>query len=60
MTTPQGQPLPPVVPVALTDDLADDPDRGDGIERDAEDGTPVGQSDQRADVERAGGDPDEV
>ncbi|MFB9446870.1 hypothetical protein Dvina_25930 [Dactylosporangium vinaceum] len=56
MTTPQGQPVPPVVPVALSDDLAGE----ERTARDAEDGTPVGQADQRADVERSGGDPDEV
>jgi hypothetical protein len=56
MTTPQGQPLPPVVPVALNDDLAGEERTG----RDAEDGTPVGRADQQADVERSGGDPDEV
>jgi hypothetical protein len=56
MTTPQGQPLPPVVPVALTDDAAEE----ERTERDAEDGTAVGRGDQRADVERSGGDPDDV
>jgi hypothetical protein len=55
MTTPSQQPIPPIVPV-VADELADDPDRST---RDS-DGTPVGRDDLRADVERSGGDPDDV
>ena len=60
MTTPSQQPLPPVIPVA--DELArttGDDATGDGTTRDS-DGTPVGRDDLRADVERSGGDPDDV
>ncbi|WP_433041471.1 hypothetical protein [Dactylosporangium sp. CS-033363] len=42
----------PIVPVVLDQEADED--------RDAEDGTPVGKDDQRADVERSGGDPDDV
>jgi hypothetical protein len=58
MTSSQ-QPVPPVVPATLTDRISDEP----GPERDPErdsDGTPVGRDDLRADVERSGGDPDDV
>ncbi len=58
MTTPSQQPMPPIVPILPTDD-----ETGDGTGRDATrdtDGTPVGRDDLRADVERSGGDPDDV
>jgi hypothetical protein len=54
MTTPSQQPLPPIVPILPADDEA-----GDETVRDT-DGTPVGRDDLRADVERSGGDPDDV
>jgi hypothetical protein len=56
MTTPSQQPIPPIVPVIddLTDNAADDDTNRDS------DGTPVGRDDLRADVERSGGDPDDV
>ena len=57
MTTPSQQPIPPIVPVVLTDE--DDPAGDERVTRDS-DGTPVGRDDLRADVERSGGDPDEV
>ncbi|MDG6105867.1 hypothetical protein Daura_18355 [Dactylosporangium aurantiacum] len=57
MTTPSQQPLPPIVPVLPDDDTG--PATGDGVVRDS-DGTPVGRDDLRADVERSGGDPDDV
>ena len=55
MTTPSQQPIPPIVPVLPDDDT----DAGDGVVRDT-DGTPVGRDELRADVERSGGDPDDV
>lgn len=57
MTTPSQQPIPPIVPVLPDADTGDD--TGDGVVRDT-DGTPVGRDDLRADVERSGGDPDDV
>jgi hypothetical protein len=57
MTSSSQHPVPPVVPSLL----GDDGDRDDQRDSDRDsDGTPVGRADQRADVERSGGDPDDV
>ncbi|MGI5239907.1 hypothetical protein [Dactylosporangium sp. CA-139066] len=54
MTTP-STPQVPIVPVIIRNDEAEE----ERVERDS-DGTPVGRDDLRADVERSGGDPDDV
>ena len=57
MTTPSQQPIPPLAPLVLANEDEQTPE--ERVTRDA-DGTPVGKDDQRADVERSGGDPDSV